>query len=71
MLHTTLRDIKQHDAHDITNLSFDAINALRKKGLQAVAISRGVYGINGALFTDPDGNTYKITARSSALFQLI
>ena len=38
--------------------------------LRTVATSYGVYGINGALFEDENGELYKITARNSTLFQM-
>ena len=64
--------VKNNIATDITNFNFDQINALRKShSLDAIAISHGVYGMNGALFKDECGNQYAICGRSSALFQLV
>lgn len=63
MLKTTLKEIKNYDALDIT--------ASRENygRLEVVAKSFGVYGMNGALLKDEKGNFYKITARSSNLFK--
>jgi hypothetical protein len=60
------------DAIDITT-KVDAAYAreLRKKGIRAVAISRGIYGMNGALLQDNDGNQYVITARNTTLFYFV
>ena len=38
--------------------------------LRTVAMSYGVYGMNGALFEDENGELYKITARNTTLFQM-
>lgn len=59
-------------AHDITGFDFDQANELHKAhALKIVAISRGVYGMNGALLEDENGERYVITARNSTLFQLV
>ena len=71
MKKTTRKAIRETYAMDITNYSFDQANDLMNKHtLRTVAISFGVYGMNGALFEDENGDLYKITARSSTLFQM-
>ena len=59
-------------AEDITYLSFDACNALRKAhSLTTLNVSTGVYGMNGALFRDENGKLYAITSRTTTLFQMV
>ena len=67
----TQKAIRETCATDITNYSFDQANELMNKHtLRTVAMSYGVYGMNGALFEDENGELYKITARNSTLFQM-
>ena len=67
----TRKAIRETYAMDITNYSFDQVNDLMNKHtLRTVAMSFGVYGMNGALFQDENGDLYKITARNSTLFQM-
>lgn len=40
-------------------------------GLSVVGYSAGVYGVNGALLSDNNGNMYAVTARCSNLFRVI
>lgn len=71
MKKTTKKAIRETYAMDITNYSFDQVNELMKAHtLRTVAMSFGVYGMNGALFEDENGDLYKITARNSTLFQM-
>lgn len=58
-------------AEDITTISDVEAKELKKKGIETVGISRGTYGMNGALLRDKDGNKYVITARSSNLFYFV
>lgn len=59
-------------AEDITYLSFEKAEELRKKEeLQEMGISCGKYGMNGALFKGKSGKLYAICSRSSTLFQLV
>lgn len=59
-------------AEDITHLSFDACNVLRKAhNFTTLNVSTGVYGMNGALFKDENGKLYAITSRTSTLFQMV
>ena len=59
-------------AEDITHLSFDACNALRKAhSFTTLNVSTGVYGMNGALFRDENSKLYAITSRTSTLFQMV
>lgn len=68
---TTRKAIRETRATDITNYSFDQANELMTAHtLRTVAMSYGVYGMNGALFEDENGELYKITARNSTLFQM-
>ena len=71
MKKTTRKAIRATCAIDITNYSFDQANDLMNAHtLRTVAMSFGVYGMNGALFQDENGELYKITARNSTLFQM-
>ena len=71
MMKTTRRAIRETCAVDITNYSFDQANELMNAHtLRTVVMSFGVYGMNGALFEDENGELYKITARNSTLFQM-
>ena len=71
MMKTTRKAIRETRAIDITNYSFDQANELMNAHmLRTVAMSFGVYGMNGALFQDENGELYKITARNTTLFQM-
>ncbi len=68
---TTQKAIRETCAMDITHYSFDQANDLmHAHTLRTIAKSFGVYGMNGALFQDENGELYKITARNSMLFQM-
>ena len=67
-----LKDMARYgEAEDITTISDAEAKELKKKGIETVGISRGVYGMNGALLRDNEGNKYVITARSSNLFYFV
>ena len=71
MKKTTRKAIRETYAMDITNYSFDQADELMNAHtLRTIAMSFGVYGMNGALFEDENGELYKITARNSTLFQM-
>ena len=71
MKKTTRKAIRETRATDITNYSFEQADELMNAhNLQTVAMSFGVYGMNGALFEDESGELYKITTRNSTLFQM-
>ena len=71
MKKTTRKVILETCATDITNYSFDQANELMNKHtLRTIAMSFGMYGMNGALFEDENGELYKITARNTTLFQM-
>ena len=71
MMKTTQKAIRETCAIDITNYSFDQTNDLmHAHTLRTIAMSFGVYGMNGALFEDENGELYKITARNTTLFQM-
>lgn len=59
----TQKQIKQTNAKDITTTTEDI------KGLICIAKSFGIYGMNGGLFEDKQGDLYKVIARSSNLFK--
>ena len=61
--------VRDGAAIDITNYGFDEMDQfLREHNLDKIAVSRGVYGMNGGLLQDRDtGELYAITARNSAL----
>ena len=65
---TSLKNIKEFDAKDITRASSEYIYSLVKKGLKCVAYSHGIYGANGWVGQTKDGTLYKITARNTNLF---
>ena len=76
MIKTTQKALKKHVtagiAHDITRYSFEEAEALhRAHGLETIAVSSGVYGLNGALLRDENGKLYAITARNTTLAQLV
>lgn len=66
MIKTTLKELKQLVKNGL------AVDITTKKekitGLEKVAFSFGVYGINGGLLKDNNGNLYAITARATTLF---
>lgn len=72
----TQRELKRMaadgDAIDITTVGNSAYaQELKHKGISVVGISRGVYGMNGALLRDNEGNQYVITARNTTLFYFV
>lgn len=76
MKKTTRKEIREYVrlglAHDITTYDFDQAERLRKAHtLAVVAVSRGVYGMTGALLQDENGECYAIISRNSTLFQLV
>ena len=67
-----LKDMARYgEAEDITTISDAEAKELKKKGIETVGVSRGTYGMNGALLRDREGNKYVITARSSNLFYFV
>lgn len=64
------RLIKTGAAVDITTWTSEKIKELQNKNIEKIGLSFGVYGTNGGLFKDKDGNLYAITARTSNLFAL-
>lgn len=76
MMRTTQKALRQNVAagitHDITGYEFEEAKALYNAHvLETIAVSVGVYGLNGALIRDEEGELYAITARTSTLFQLV
>ena len=68
---TTLKEIKNFPAIDITTADFDTVNQIARNKYETIAYSVGVYGVNGVVFNTFDGTLYKITSRSTALFQVL
>lgn len=67
-----LKDMARYgEAEDITTISDVEAKELKKNGIETVGISRGAYGMNGALLRDSEGKKYVITARSSNLFYFV
>ena len=76
MIKITQKAIKKHVtagiAKDITQYSFEEADALyRAHSLDTIAVSSGIYGLNGALLKDENGKLYAITARNTTLAQLV
>jgi len=66
-LKTNLKELKGLVTYGSTILLNDYNTFV--KGLRVVALSTGLYGINGALLIDPKTNqTYAIIGRCSCLF---
>lgn len=63
MLTLTKKEIKNFDAIDITTKKEKIEN------LEIFAKSYGIYGMNGAILKDRNGNFYKIIDRVSNLFR--
>ncbi len=56
-------------AQDITTMNTKECKELKdKKGITQVGYSSGVYGCNGMLLQDKDGESYVITSRTSNLW---
>lgn len=71
MLKVTQKEIKSYyngknNLNEFTREELDTI----KHDLKQLAISFGVYGMNGGLFIDSKGNYYIIPNRSTRLFEL-
>ena len=68
---TTQKEIRKYlngenDLNTFTREQLDALN------LRTVAVSYGVYGMNGGLFEDMDtGEYYVVPNRSTRLFELV
>lgn len=76
MKRTTQKELRQYIrlnlAQNISNADFETVEALRASHTFTVElVSRGIYGMNGALLSDESGNCYAIVGRTSALFQLV
>ena len=71
----TQRDLRQMvrsgDAIDITNYSFDQAKEFRSKGYDVVGVCTGVYGLNGALLQDKEGQLYAVICRNTILSYLV
>lgn len=68
---TTQKEIKSSDAEDITLADAETIKAIKERegGLDEIAWSAGLYGLNGYLLQGREsGRLYKITARTGALY---
>ena len=75
---TTLKDIHRYvttnAATDLTKKNFSEIDAIRVSecGFETIAYSTGIYGVTGVLVKgNTTGKLYAVTARTSALFQVM
>ncbi len=75
---TTLKDIRSYvtanAAEDLTKKRFAEIDAIRvaECGFECIAYSTGIYGVTGVLVKgNTTGKLYAVTARTSALFQVM
>lgn len=74
---TTLKDIRRYittnAAEDLTKKRFAEIDAIRVEecGFETIAYSTGIYGVAGVLVKGTTGKLYAVTARTSALFQVM
>lgn len=66
---TTLKEIKSYNYKDITHITSEERRKIVKK--EIVAYSYGTYGVNGLVFSDMNGELYKITLRNSNLFYFL
>lgn len=58
---------KEKLVFDLTNCDFDFVDSF-----DVLAVSKGIYGVNGCLLKDFDTNQlYVITERNSNLFKII
>lgn len=69
----TLKEIKRlvniGVATNINTLTNEEIDNLSKQYIDKIGYSCGVYGINGGLFRDKEGELYAITSRNTDLFR--
>lgn len=71
MIEVRLKDIKAFPAVDLTNASFEEIDSiLARGGKRSFMHSCGVYGVSGVV-VEIDGEFYNVTARTSALWQVM
>lgn len=75
---TTLKDIRRYvttnAATGLTKKSFSEIDAIRVEecGFETIAYNTGIYGVTGVLVKgNTSGKLYAVTARTSALFQVM
>lgn len=75
---TTLKEIRRYvttnAAEDLTRKGFAEIDAIRvtECGFETIAYSAGLYGCTGVLVKgNTTGKLYAVTARNSALFQVM
>lgn len=75
---TTLKDIRSYvtanAAEDLTKKNFSEIDDIRVSecGFDTIAYSTGIYGVTGVLVKgNTTGKLYAVTARTSALFQVM
>lgn len=66
----TLKTIKDYIrlgiATDVTNYASEELPKCYNK----ICYSSGIYGINGGVYEDAEGNMYAITSRNSNLFRI-
>ena len=75
---TTLKDISRYVTTNVeealTKKNFSEIDAIRVSecGFETIAYSTGIYGVTGVLVKgNTTGKLYAVTARTSALFQVM
>lgn len=70
MIKTTQKELRQvYNAINLTNVKHIEIEKIRKeKGLNKIAYSAGVYGCNGYLLEDNNGEKYVIIGRVSNMY---
>ena len=71
MIKTTQKEIKNY-LNENNNLNNFTKDELKMLDLEKIAISFGVYGMNGGLFKDrKSGCYYVVPSRSTRLFELM
>ena len=71
---TTLKEIKNFNAEDITYISFEDMNKLKENEgyFKEIVYSMGTYGVTGCVVQgNNSGKMYKITSRTSAIFMVM
>ena len=67
MLEVKQKEIRLAKAIDITSWTEEQIKQLPR--LKEIAVSFGIYGMNGMLLSDSERNHYKIVGRTTNLFR--
>lgn len=60
--------VRDGNAIDVTNYNWEQAQNLRNKGIDKIAVSYGLYGLNGALYIGKtDRLLYAVTGRAGML----